>query len=613
MKKLLHAVLLTAVPLFATAQVTVSTSQYTTEQLVNTVLFNTNSCNSVTNISSTTVAGLSPIGYFQKNTATFAFNDGVVLSTGNAAAAGGPINSESSGNWPGDDDLDAYMDQLGIPYTSADAAVLEFDFIAISNEISLEYLFASNEYGFFQCTFGDAVLFLLTNTTTGTVSNMAVIPGTVVPISTTTIRSNAYNSQCPSMNVNYFGSYYAENPTAAPVNFRGITVPLTAQASVNPGDTYHLKIVIADRQDPTFDSAIFLNAGSLDLGTYEDNPIEIISSNATVLCDGESATLSVDFDNTYSIEWQYNGLAIAGANGTSLDISQIGDYSVTVSHPSISCTISASITITGGSGVPADLVVPDYTLTDTNNDGYASFDLSVTPTTAIIDMLGSNTYSIAYYETLADAEFETNVLLTDYVNISNPQTIYVRIENGLNGCGIIKTFQLIVENLIIDAPTGNAEQTITEGATLADLEVDGENIQWYDNPGEGPAFPDGLDTPLPLTTPLQDGVTYYASQTINGVESTERFGVTVHITAGIEDYLLNALTYYPNPVKDVLTITNTNNIDAVSITNTLGQAVVTQTVNNTTAQIELSSLSKGIYFVEVASGSASKTIKVIKE
>gem|GEM_PF-6213842 len=82
MKKSLLALLLTAVPLFTTAQLTISASQYTTEQLVKTVLLN-NSCTSVSNISSNTIisGNGNSIGYFQKNLANFPFASGVVIST----------------------------------------------------------------------------------------------------------------------------------------------------------------------------------------------------------------------------------------------------------------------------------------------------------------------------------------------------------------------------------------------------------------------------------------------------------------------------------------------------------------------------------------------------
>jgi hypothetical protein len=43
------------------------------------------------------------------------------------------------------------------------------------------------------------------------------------------------------------------------------------------------------------------------------------------------------------------------------------------------------------------------------------------------------------------------------------------------------------------------------------------------------------EAPLPLTTVIVDGTTYYASQTINGIESIERLAVTVSGTLGIDE------------------------------------------------------------------------------
>ena len=71
------------------------------------------------------------------------------------------------------------------------------------------------------------------------------------------------------------------------------------------------------------------------------------------------------------------------------------------------------------------------------------------------------------------------------------------------------------------APTGDAEQTFCEASTVADLTATGDNIQWYDAATGGNL--------LVSTTVLTDGETVYASQTVNGCESTDRLEVTVSI------------------------------------------------------------------------------------
>lgn len=71
------------------------------------------------------------------------------------------------------------------------------------------------------------------------------------------------------------------------------------------------------------------------------------------------------------------------------------------------------------------------------------------------------------------------------------------------------------------APTGDAVQQICGSGTLADFVVNGTNLQWYEN-GIGGNL-------LPLNTVLQVGTTYYASQSNNNCESTDRLGVTPYI------------------------------------------------------------------------------------
>lgn len=73
------------------------------------------------------------------------------------------------------------------------------------------------------------------------------------------------------------------------------------------------------------------------------------------------------------------------------------------------------------------------------------------------------------------------------------------------------------------APTGDAVQNFctTQKATIASLVVTGTNVIWYDSATNG--------TVLPSTTALVNGVTYYASQTVNGCESVNRLAVLTAI------------------------------------------------------------------------------------
>jgi hypothetical protein len=95
--------------------------------------------------------------------------------------------------------------------------------------------------------------------------NLAVVPGTNIPVSVETIRDNTYNSNCPSANPSYFSAYNLSGFGPA-INFNGQTVEMLASASgLDITHTYRIKLVIADNNVDN-DSAIFLEANSFNIG-----------------------------------------------------------------------------------------------------------------------------------------------------------------------------------------------------------------------------------------------------------------------------------------------------------------------------------------------------------
>ncbi|GGB76063.1 hypothetical protein GCM10007424_15060 [Flavobacterium suaedae] len=155
----------------------------------------------------------------------------------------------------------------------------------------------------------------------------------------------------------------------------------------------------------------------------------------------------------------------------------------------------------------------------------------------------------------------------------------------------------------ITAPTGDAVQDFTEGQTLADLEVTGDNLTWYSDAE--------LTTEIDATTVLTDEATYYVTQTI-GECTSEALAVTVNQVANTDVFGKNNFTYYPNPVTDVFTLSAQEEIKKVTIFNMLGQEVYTNGFQSNTVELDLSQLSAGSYFVNVSTANASKVVKILK-
>jgi len=111
------------------------------------------------------------------------------------------------------------------------------------------------------------------------------------------------------------------------------------------------------------------------------------------------------------------------------------------------------------------------------------------------------------------------------------------------------------------------------------------------------------------------GTTYYvnvANFTFFGDGDEGQYSISVSSALATTAFTNSDFKSYPNPVADVLNVSYTKNITGVTVFNMLGQQVLSQSVNATTGKIDVSSLNGGTYIVKVASGSETKTIKIIK-
>ncbi|RZJ71888.1 choice-of-anchor L domain-containing protein, partial [Flavobacterium sp.] len=433
-----------------------SITDYTIEELVTDILINSD-CASVTNItySTGTNFGSTPgIGYFGQNGSSFPFQEGLIMTTGHVLNAPGPnLNVLDDGNaemdtWGGDDDLENIVFQgTGQTMISYNASILEFDFIPITPTISFNFLFASEEYGIFQCDYSDAFAFLLTDTATNTTTNLAVIPSTNTPVSVITIRDTAYNGGCGSVNPQYFDEYYllpeGADPLSAPINYNGVTVPLTATSTVTPGTQYHIKLVIADRLDGNYDSAVFLQGGSFNIGDIQLGQ-DFLEADGTALCSGSSFVLDSGLDPTlYTFQWTQDGEIIPGATGATITVTESGDYGATATYNNSTCSATDSVTIEFypplQPGTPQNLVA-------CNSTGFAQFTLSDADA-PILGGLNPAIYSVTYYFSEADANGQVNPLPNIYTNVVQyDQTIWANLHTP-SGCFAVVSLHLIVQDL----------------------------------------------------------------------------------------------------------------------------------------------------------------------
>lgn len=444
---------------------------YTEEQLISDVLVNQN-CAQVSNLNYFTGtnygAAHNGIGYFSANNADFPFENGIILSTGKAGNATGPKTTIQSANyvqttspyatlWLGDQDLYDYVSASGTSpglVNFYNATSIEFDFMAYGTEMSFDFLFASEDYGFFQCNYGDAFAFFLTDSDGNTV-NLATLPGTTTPVSVSTTRDSRFNydvngSNCATGNSQFFDKVYdgykGVSRYAAADNFMGHTKPLKVQAPVIPGETYRIKMVIAETNDGNYDSAIFLDANSFDVGRINFGDDLLVSTNNAV-CFGTQKVLDTKLSTTYfNFVWTKDNVVIDGATGASYTVTEPGTYKVTATVITSGCSTNDEIVVEFFDNIETLVNAPaDLTLCSATAD--ADFNLELNTAAILDNVANAADYQVTFYETQAFAEAgdaADAIADTAAYNAVNDHTVYVRVENAVTGCFTTSSFKTVV-------------------------------------------------------------------------------------------------------------------------------------------------------------------------
>ena len=300
---------------FSYSQLTVSTAM-TPTQLVQNVLVGTG-----VTVSNVTFNGASgSIGSFVTGTTptNLGFADGIIMSTGQVAstpAIGSPASNQvsTSNSYGSDPDLVALINDDVL-----DAAVLEFDFVPLSDTIKFKYVFGSEEYPeFVGMNVNDVFGFFVSgpNPIGGNYvkKNIALIPGTSVPVSIDNVNAGSYSS------------WFIDNLgiSGQTIVYDGFTKVLTAWCLVVPCVQYHLKLAIGDGGDGVWDSGVFLKKNSFSGGavTISQFPsVPAVGNNAVEGCNDITVhfTLQTPQTSAYPVSFGISGTATNGVDYTSI-------------------------------------------------------------------------------------------------------------------------------------------------------------------------------------------------------------------------------------------------------------------------------------------------------
>ena len=349
-------------------------------------------------------------GTFTATGTLLSMSSGIVLTNGHAAATAGTEPALTSYNDGAAGD--ASFVTLGILPSGTntyDACELEFNVVATGDTLSFNYQFGSDEYRTAVCSpYNDAFAFFISGPGIVGSPNMALVPGTNLPVEINTVNngipgtSGGVLSNCTSIGAGSpFTAYYLDNTGGTLLAYRGYTTKFKAFHTVTPCDTYHLKLAIVDAGNAIYDSGVFLEAGSLHSNSLHFNhsvavgaTIDGIPNSIVKGCsDATISIISTPSSGTpTTITLTYGGTGVSGTDFTSPGsvIIPAGDTTVTFTLTGLPTPPAGAKTVTiylsGGCGLTDSIKL---NLLDTPSAYILTPDTSVCGSSVLIRTTGS--------------------------------------------------------------------------------------------------------------------------------------------------------------------------------------------------------------------------------
>jgi len=232
---------------------------------------------------------------------TLGINNGILLTTGLASNAKPPndnVRESYNNGTPGDSELDVL-----IKAETYDGCALEFDLVPSCDTLKIKYVFGTEEFpDYVDKDFNDVFCFFVTGPGIAGTKNIATIPGTNTEVSINTVNHKT-NSQ-----------YFVDNRNNSKgTEYNGFTKPLWAVTPVVACSTYHLKIVIADVVDGSYDSGVFIESQSISCAPVIYNNLAT-NVNGVRGCQNGNFTFcrTGDRTNAYVVDYTIGGTAVPG-------------------------------------------------------------------------------------------------------------------------------------------------------------------------------------------------------------------------------------------------------------------------------------------------------------
>lgn len=384
------------------------------------------------------------------------------------------------------------------------------------------------------------------------------------------------------------GVYIGNNQTPAAMNLVASTAPAVSGPHKELGGTFTVPssgvYYVGVRAVGTAGSAPYLSWDNLSVTIpctplSGNNPTVSLSATNQTVCAGELLGLNATGADAYT--WSNGG------TGASISTNPTGNitYSVTGTNTLTGCTDVQSVAI---------LVNPSP-----NVNAFASAPEICPGETSYLSAVGANSYAWS------------NGANGQVISVTpGSTTSYTVIGTNMYGCSATDAIAVTVKS----APTINANNangaTSCKGEMVTINATGGVSYQWLSS--TSPNLYSGSSINVVLTTSTNFTVVGTGA---NGCNANANFAQNVEDCTGLNtiDAAVTGISVYPNPTKDVLTVsTKSGLISNVQILDVTGRVVLSNEVEGTTATFDMSALANGMYYVKVTAGENQAVLHVIK-
>ncbi len=303
--------------------------------------------------------------------------------------------------------------------------------------------------------------------------------------------------------------------------------------------------------------------------------VSTVQPTCAGLSNGSASATATGGTPSYSFNWSNN------TSGTGVSNLAQGNYSVSLTDAN-QCTSASTFTITDPTPVSASV-----TAGNASCFGSADGNIQITPAggTSPYNYLWSNNSTSANATNLAAGTY--NVTITDVHNCSTTAT-----------ASVTQPTQLSVTTSTTETPTGQS----TGSASVSNVTggVPPYVVTWS-NSQTGNTI-----------TGLTAGTYTVTVTDQNSCETT----ATAVVSNAVGIATVNSdltFTIYPNPAKSEVTI-DAGNLDketTIVLEDILGQTLMTRVVTTTPVNVDLTSYSNGVYFIELRQGSKRSVRKFV--